>query len=84
VPRENAPAKPKKLSYREQRELEELPNLIARLEEEQKAISERLADPDLYQREPEEARRLGERFAQIDTELMESLERWEEIEARGR
>jgi ATP-binding cassette subfamily F protein uup len=77
-------AKPKKLNYKEQRELEELPNLIARLEEEQKMISERLADPELYQREPEEARRLGERFAEIDTELMNSLERWEDIESRSR
>jgi ATP-binding cassette subfamily F protein uup len=82
--RESQPAKPKKLSYREQRELEELPDLIARLEAEQKNVSERLADPELYQRDPDEARRLGERFAQIDVELMESLERWEEIESRSR
>jgi ATP-binding cassette subfamily F protein uup len=79
-----APAKAKKLSYREQRELEDLPDLIAKLEAEQKAISERLADPELFQREPAEARRLGERFAQIDEELMSSLERWEEIESRSR
>jgi ATP-binding cassette subfamily F protein uup len=84
APKDAVNAKQKKLSYREQRELEELPQRIADLEAEQKTISERLADPEIYQREPEEARRRGERFAQIDVELMESLERWEEIESRSR
>jgi ATP-binding cassette subfamily F protein uup len=84
VLKEPAPSKLKKLSYKEQRELEELPGLIARLEAEQKVISDRLADPNVYQREPEEARKLGERFAEIDEQLMESLERWEDMESRSR
>ncbi|HZS79938.1 MAG TPA: ATP-binding cassette domain-containing protein [Herbaspirillum sp.] len=74
--------RPKKLSYREQRELKELPELIAQLEEEQAVISTRLADPDLYRQGPDEARRLNARFAEIDTTLLNSLERWEAIEAR--
>ncbi|MBB3211189.1 ATP-binding cassette subfamily F protein uup [Herbaspirillum sp. Sphag1AN] len=78
-----APAsKPKKLSYKEQRELEELPKLIAQLEAEQKSISEKLADPDLYKQGSDEATRLNVRFAEIDGQLLESLERWETIEAR--
>jgi ATP-binding cassette subfamily F protein uup len=79
-----APSKPKKLSYKEQRELETLPALIAQLEGEQKAISEKLADPDLYRTNPAEVQRLNARFAEIDTLLMESLERWEDIEARAK
>jgi len=77
-------AKPKKLSYKEQRELDSLPGLIAQLEEEQKAISARLADADVYRQQPDEVQRLNERFAEIDVLLMESLEKWETIEAKAR
>src|SRR5450830_1256416 len=80
-----APAvKAKKLSYKEQRELEELPKQIAQLEEEQAAISTKLADPDLYKQGAEEAGRLNMRFAEIDSLLLASLERWEIIEARSK
>lgn len=77
-------AKSKKLSYKEQRELETLPTLIAELETEQKAISEQLADPDLYRQRPEEVQRLNQRFAEIETLLLESLEKWEAIEAKAK
>jgi len=80
-----APApKQKKLSYKEQRELDELPLLIAKLEAEQKAISGQLADPGLYKSKPDEVKRLNERFAELDGLLMEALEKWEVIEARGK
>jgi ATP-binding cassette subfamily F protein uup len=79
-----APAKAKKLSYKEQRELETLPGLIADLESEQKAISEKLADPELYKQRPDEVQRLNQRFAEIDDLLLESLEKWETIEAKAK
>jgi ATP-binding cassette subfamily F protein uup len=78
------PAKSKKLSYKEQRELETLPQLIEQLEAEQKTISARLADPDLYKNQPNEVQQLNARFAEIDELLMESLEKWEAIEAKTR
>ena len=78
-------AKPKKLSFKEQRELEQLPQQIADLETEQAAISAQLADPDLYRKEPgEEVQRLNQRYAEIDEALMTALQRWEEIEARAK
>jgi ATP-binding cassette subfamily F protein uup len=77
-------AKQKKLSYKEQRELETLPTLIAELENEQKAISERLSDSNLYKQQPAEVQRLNQRFAEIDALLLESLERWEAIETRAK
>jgi ATP-binding cassette subfamily F protein uup len=85
APKEAAPssAKSKKLSYKEQRELDALPALIAKLEVEQKAISEKLADPELYRQQPDEVQRLNQRFAEIDAQLLESLEKWEAIEAKG-
>lgn len=76
-------AKQKKLSYKEQREMEALPALIAQLEEEQKAITEKLADASLYTQQPDEVKRLNQRFAEIDGLLLEALEKWEAIEARS-
>ena len=75
-------SKAKKLSFKEQRELEQLPLLIAALEAEQATISERLADSTIYAKEPAEAHKLSERFADIDQLLLDSLERWEIIEAK--
>lgn len=77
-------AKQKKLSYKEQRDLERLPLLIAKLENEQKAISQQLADPDLYKQKPYEVQRLNQRFSEIDEQLMEALEKWEAIDARNK
>jgi ABC transport system ATP-binding/permease protein len=77
-----AQAKQKKLSYKEQRELEELPLKIAALEDEQTALTLQLSDPDFYKKNAAEARRVQERIEQIELELMGALERWEAIEAR--
>ncbi|MFZ6656916.1 ATP-binding cassette domain-containing protein [Undibacterium sp. TJN19] len=77
-------SKPKKLSYKEQRELEELPKLIASLEAEQKSITEKLADANLYKNGPEQANTLNARFAEIDEQLLEALEKWEVIEGKGK
>jgi ABC transport system ATP-binding/permease protein len=73
-----APAK-KKLSYKEQRELEGLPALIEVLEQEQKAIHDELADGSLYVNDVARASQLSERSAQIDKELTAALERWETL-----
>ncbi|MEB0134985.1 ATP-binding cassette domain-containing protein [Actimicrobium sp. CCC2.4] len=75
--------KQKKLSYKEQRELDALPELIAGIEAEQKTISAKLADSDVYKQKPEELQRLNQRFAKLDVELLEALEKWEQIETRG-
>ncbi len=79
-----APAKAKKLSFKDQRDLEQLPKMIADLEAEQAALSLRLADPDLYRKEAAEVQKLNQRFAEIDALLMDTLERWEAIEARAK
>ncbi|OIJ43431.1 ATP-binding cassette domain-containing protein [Massilia timonae] len=73
-----------KLSYKEQRELEELPRLIASLEDEQSAITQQLNAPDFYKTNPADAKRINARYAEIDDLLLDALERWERIEARAR
>ncbi|RJX33223.1 MAG: ATP-binding cassette domain-containing protein [Oxalobacter sp.] len=79
-----AAAPRKKLSHKEQRELDELPQRIAQLEAEQKIIATRLADPELYRQQANDVKQLNERFAKIDEELLECLERWEAIDARSK
>jgi ATP-binding cassette subfamily F protein uup len=81
---QNAPSKKVKLSYKEQRELEELPQLIASLEDEQSAITAQLNSPDFYKTNPADARRINARFAEIEDLLLETLDRWERLEARAR
>ncbi|MGK5079737.1 ATP-binding cassette domain-containing protein [Janthinobacterium sp. HLX7-2] len=75
-------AKQKKLSYKEQRELDELPKLIAKLEDEQSVLAAELSHPDFYKKTPAEGKRLNARVAQIESDLLEALEKWEQIEAR--
>ena len=74
--------KSKKLSFKEQRELEELPKQIAQLEAEQQAITARLQDENLYKTQPEEVKKLNHRYAEIDDLLLAKLEQWEAIDAR--
>ncbi len=76
-------AKAEKLSWKEQRELEALPEKISGLEDEQAALSKRLEDPAIYQTDAAGAQKAAERLAQIDDELMLLLERWEILEARA-
>ncbi len=69
--------KPRKLSYKEQRELDELPGVIDALEAEQKELSDLLGKPELYASDPKRVADAQVRYAQIDEELMAALERWE-------
>ncbi len=81
APTPSAPAAPavkaRKLSYKEQRELEALPTRIATLEAEQAALNAQLADGTLYASDNAKALQLAQRNAAIDGELLEALERWE-------
>ena len=74
-----APSPPaaRKLSYKEQRELDALPDRIEALEAEQRTIGAQLEDPSLYTRDPQGAADLSRRHAQIEEDLMSALERWE-------
>ncbi|MCA0214200.1 MAG: ATP-binding cassette domain-containing protein [Proteobacteria bacterium] len=78
APAPPAPAR-KKLSYKDQRELEALPQRIEALEAEQKAIGAELADGSLYARDARRAAELTARSAQIDDDLLAALERWEAL-----
>ncbi|KKW67532.1 ABC transporter ATP-binding protein [Lampropedia cohaerens] len=69
----------RKLSYKEQRELEALPARIEALEAEQAQINAQLADGSLYASDHQRAAALAQRAAAIEEELMAALERWEAL-----
>ena len=71
--------RPRKLGFKEQRELQELPGRIEVLEAEQADIARLLADGSLYASDNARAITLTNRSARIEEELMEMLERWEAL-----
>lgn len=77
------PAKRKKLSYREQQELDGLPDRIAALETEQNEIRAALSDGTLYKTDLARAIALQARDTDIEETLMQALERWEELGSVG-
>ncbi|QKQ69081.1 ATP-binding cassette domain-containing protein [Acinetobacter sp. 10FS3-1] len=70
----------KKLSYKDQRELEMLPAEIEALEKEQAELSEKLADGSWFVTDAAAATKASERLGTIDEILLEKMERWDELE----
>jgi ATP-binding cassette subfamily F protein uup len=79
------PTKPKaasKLSFKEQKELEELPQRIEVLEREQEEITAALGSGTLYRDNPAHARQLQQRATEIEEQILGLMTRWETLEAR--
>jgi ATP-binding cassette subfamily F protein uup len=74
-----ASTKTRKLSFKEQRELDGLPERIAALEAEHRTIAKALADGSLFASDNAHAMALSRRSGQIDDELLIALERWETL-----
>jgi ATP-binding cassette subfamily F protein uup len=73
-------ARPKKLSYKDQRELDQLPARIEALETELGEIQAALGDPELYRNAPEKVAKLNVRMQQVEAGLAEAYGRWEALE----
>ena len=69
-----------KLSYKDQRELEQLPAEIEKLEKEQAELSTKLADGSWFVSDADAATKASQRLAEIEELLLEKLERWDELE----
>ena len=67
----------RKLSYKEQRELDAIPAAIAALEAEQAAAQAALADGSLFVSDLARATALTQRLSEIEEALLTLLERWE-------
>jgi ABC transport system ATP-binding/permease protein len=76
----STPEKPKKLSYKEQRELESLPERIDRFESELRELHNAMADPAFYKREGGAIAATKTRLAELERELSGAYERWETLE----
>ena len=79
-----AAERPRKLSFKEERELESLPERISTLEQEQDAIHATLADPDYYRTAGAAVAQLNGRLEELEEELARAYQRWEELESIGR
>jgi len=75
------PKSSRKLTNKEQRELDALPVQIDALETEQAELGQKLADPVFYQRERSAAAQVKARLDELDRQHAAALARWEELEA---
>ena len=73
----------KKLSFNEQRELEQLPQRIEQLEAEQEALHARIASPDFYKEPADAIARALSRIDEIKHTLHDAYARWDELDSRA-
>jgi ATP-binding cassette subfamily F protein uup len=79
-----AAARPKKLSYREQRELQALPEQIEALEAEQRTLNARIAGPEFYKEGTDAIAAALARLEAVSGELNHAYARWDELDSRSR
>ncbi len=78
------PASQKKLTYREQQELEQLPAKIEALEGEQQALGARVAGPDFYKEPGDAIKQTLARLEALHAELLHAYARWDDLDSRHR
>ena len=80
--RQPRPTPKKKLSYKDERRLTELNDLLPKTQKEISALEARLGDPDLYAKSPAEAAKLGQELDAKRTSLEELEMEWLELEEK--
>ena len=85
TPVKPTPARPSKQrsrrpTYKEQRELEALPERITALEAELSQCHEAMADPAFYRQEPAELVKAKTQLQSLEKDVAEAYKRWEELE----
>jgi len=81
VPQKAPKEKPRKLGFKEQRELEKLPQQIEELEAEINALNESMTRPEFYQQGKEAVTATQARLAERQEALDLAYVRWEELES---
>ena len=71
----------KKISFKEQKELDQLPILIDQLETEQGQLTVQIAEVDFYKQEQDEIKKTLDKLKQTEGELEQAYQRWGELEA---
>ena len=83
VGKTQAPAiKKSRLSYKLQRELDNLPAQIESLENRQLQIEETVADSDFYKNDPDLVRNILAELSEVQQSLEQTFQRWEELETK--
>ncbi|RBP48868.1 ATP-binding cassette domain-containing protein [Arenicella xantha] len=72
--------KPKKLSYKLQRELDQLPAVISGLEEKIEKLTLSMAAPEFYQQDAQTIAKVGGELKEMQDQLEQAYSRWEELE----
>ncbi len=80
LPKEKKSANPVKLSYKQERERQQLPDRIESLEQEIDGIQCKLSDPDCYKSDPQSIVNLKKRLDELEENLQAVFQRWEELE----
>jgi ATP-binding cassette subfamily F protein uup len=75
------PVTARKLSFKEQKELEALPKLIEKLDAEVAALTASIQDPDFYRKGPEAVNATNARLSALELELAQAYVRWESLES---
>ncbi len=68
-----------KLSFKEQKELDDLPEMMAKKEDRQKEIHHLLSDAKIFQNDPLQSKALAQELTQLEAALAQMLERWEAL-----
>jgi ATP-binding cassette subfamily F protein uup len=73
--------KPKKLSYKDQREYDALPAKLEALESEKSSLEAAMSDPAFYSQTHDEVQRKLQRMTELGSEIDAAYARWSELEA---
>src|SRR5690606_38804671 len=71
----------RKLSYRDQRELDALPGQIEALEARMAELTEAMSDPAFFQQDADKAADAGRELAELQAQLDHAYARWEALDA---
>ena len=71
-----------KLSFKEKREMEDLPKRIERIEAEQEELHARIASPEFYREPPDAIAHALARIDELKDSLHEAYARWDELDSR--
>ncbi len=72
--------KPRKLSFKEQKELDALPKRIEELDAEHQQIVATMADPAFYRQSGDKITTVKARLESVEKELSETYKRWQELD----
>lgn len=70
----------KKLSYKLQKELDELPALLEQLEEQVEALQSQVNSPDFFKADSEQTQEILNQLSEAESKLDTAFSRWEELE----